>query len=69
MTAVHGGLECSILLQRMEQGTSAVSFGPTIEGAHSASERVSVSSVQAFWDILLRVVEALSAQEVEELQA
>ena len=64
MTAVHGGLECSILLQRMEPGSSAVSFGPTIEHAHSASERVSISSVQAFWDILQRLVGALSAQEV-----
>lgn len=62
VTAVHGGLECAILLQFMDPGSSAVSFGPTIEHAHTSSERVSISSVQAFYDILLALLEELSLE-------
>jgi dipeptidase D len=33
-----------------------VSFGPTILGAHSPDERVSISSVQKFWKLLLEIL-------------
>ncbi|RYD99564.1 MAG: aminoacyl-histidine dipeptidase [Sphingobacteriales bacterium] len=49
--ACHAGLECGIIgahYPNMEM----ISFGPTIKGAHSPEERVSISSVQKFWDFV-----------------
>ncbi len=49
--AIHAGLECGILIDKMPQ-VSAVSFGPTIKGAHSPDERVEIESVDKFWHLL-----------------
>ena len=46
--ACHAGLECGIIAERYPN-LDMVSFGPTIKGAHSPDERVSISSVQKFW--------------------
>ncbi|QQT25498.1 aminoacyl-histidine dipeptidase [Sphingobacterium spiritivorum] len=48
VVACHAGLECGIL-GRNYPGMDMISFGPTILGAHSPAERVSISSVQKFW--------------------
>jgi len=53
--ACHAGLECGILGQNYPE-IDMVSFGPTILGAHSPDERVSISSVQKFWKLLLEVL-------------
>jgi len=58
--AIHAGLECGLLGER-KPGLDMVSFGPTIEGAHSPDERVHVPSVARFWDALGRVLDRLSA--------
>lgn len=55
--ACHAGLECGILGQNYPE-IDMVSFGPTILGAHSPDERVSISSVQKFWKFLLAILEA-----------
>ena len=39
--AIHAGLECGIIGERCN-GMDMVSFGPTIKGAHSPDEAVSV---------------------------
>lgn len=52
VAACHAGLECGIIMNRYP-GLDAISFGPTIRGAHSPDETVSVSSVQKFWKFLL----------------
>lgn len=56
--ACHAGLECGIIganYPNMEM----ISFGPTIRGAHSPEERVSINSVQKYWgfvkDILANI--------------
>jgi dipeptidase D len=59
VNACHAGLECGIL------GTNyptmqMISFGPTIHGAHSPDEKVSISSVQKFWKYLLAVLEDIN---------
>jgi dipeptidase D len=36
-----------------------VSFGPTIQGAHSPDERVSIEAVERFWQLLVRVLEQI----------
>jgi len=60
VTAIHAGLECGLLGERVP-GLDMVSFGPQIEGAHSPDEKVSVPSVARFWDALGEVLERLSA--------
>jgi dipeptidase D len=52
IAACHAGLECGIIMNRYP-GLDAISFGPTIRGAHSPDETVSVSSVQKFWGFLM----------------
>ncbi|WP_373517214.1 aminoacyl-histidine dipeptidase [Pricia sp.] len=54
--ACHAGLECGILSQNYPD-LDMISFGPTINGAHSPDERVSIPSVQKFWKFLLSVLE------------
>jgi dipeptidase D len=56
IVACHAGLECGILGQHYPE-LDMVSFGPTILGAHSPDERVSIPSVQKFWTFLLQVLQ------------
>lgn len=60
VTAVHAGLECGLLGERIP-GIDMVSFGPQIEGAHSPDERVHVPSVERFWTALTRVLKRLAS--------
>lgn len=46
--ACHAGLECGLLGQHYPN-LEMISFGPTIKDPHSPDERVSISSVQKFW--------------------
>jgi len=56
--ACHAGLECGIIGQHYPE-MEMVSFGPTILGAHSPDERVSISSVQKYWKLVLAVLEEI----------
>ena len=53
---IHAGLECGVIGDKYE-GRDMISFGPTIVNAHSPDEAVSISSVQAFWKLLLALLE------------
>ena len=55
VVACHAGLECGILGQHYPD-MDMISFGPTIHGAHSPDERVSISSVQKFWKFLQEIL-------------
>jgi dipeptidase D len=55
VVACHAGLECGILGQNYPK-MDMISFGPTIKGAHSPDERVSISSVQKFWNFVQEVL-------------
>lgn len=59
VTAIHAGLECGIIGQRMGK-MDMVSFGPHIEGAHSPDERIWVESVQKSWKYLKAVLAELA---------
>ena len=50
--AIHAGLECGIIKERYPE-MDMISFGPTIVGAHSPDEKVQISTVQKFWELLL----------------
>ena len=55
VVACHAGLECGILGQHYPE-MDMISFGPTIHGAHSPDERVSIPSVQKFWKFLQEIL-------------
>jgi len=56
VTAIHAGLECGIIGGIFPQ-LDMISFGPTIQGAHSPKERVHIEAVARFWDILIETLE------------
>jgi len=49
--AIHAGLECGILKSK-KPDTDILSFGPTIRGAHSPTERLKIDTVAPFWQLL-----------------
>ncbi len=49
--AIHAGLECGLLSAKYP-GVEMISFGPTIEGAHSPTERVNIKAVEKFYSLL-----------------
>jgi dipeptidase D len=56
---VHAGLECGLLSEKLE-GLDAVSFGPTIRGAHTPEEWVSIPSVERNWMVLRELLASLA---------
>src|SRR5699024_6855281 len=55
VVACHAGLECGVIGATYPD-MEMVSFGPTIKGAHSPDERVSIQSVQKFWNCLKEIL-------------
>ena len=49
--AIHAGLECGILKSK-KPDVDILSFGPTIRGAHSPTERLEIATVAPFWQYL-----------------
>lgn len=58
VVACHAGLECGLIGNHYPE-MDMISFGPTILGAHSPQERVSISSVQKFWTFLLEILKEI----------
>lgn len=56
--AVHAGLECGIIGEKYP-GMDMISFGPQIEFPHSPDERVKISSVKEFYEVLTATLEEL----------
>jgi len=54
--AIHAGLECGLLLEKCPSISEAVSFGPTITGAHSPDEALEISTVQPFFQALMDIL-------------
>lgn len=59
VTAIHAGLECGVIGEKAP-GMDAISFGPTIRGAHSPDECVSIGSTARFYDFLKRVLKSIA---------
>jgi dipeptidase D len=59
VTAVHAGLEAGEIAAHLP-GLVAVSIGPTILGAHSPEERLDVSSVERFYELVRRILVRLA---------
>jgi len=56
VVACHAGLECGILGTNYPD-MDMISFGPTIQGAHSPDEKANIKSAQKFWKYLLTILE------------
>lgn len=59
--AVHAGLECGILGAHLP-GLDMISFGPTILDAHSPKERVQISTVSRFYQLLTNTLKEIPAK-------
>ena len=53
--AIHAGLECGIFASKMQE-VDIVSFGPDIFDIHTPKERLSISSTERTWELLLHVL-------------
>ncbi len=53
--AIHAGLECGLFLQKYPY-LDMVSFGPTLRGVHSPSERMHIPAVERFWGQLCEIL-------------
>jgi len=62
VVACHAGLECGILGTNYPE-MDMISFGPTIQGAHSPDERASISSTQKFWLFLQEILKEIPVKE------
>lgn len=49
--AIHAGLECGLFLEKFPH-IDMVSFGPTLQGVHSPSERMHIPAVERFYEQL-----------------
>ncbi len=54
--AIHAGLECGLFDEKWE-GMDMVSFGPNMAGVHAPGERLSISSTERTYNLLLKVLE------------
>lgn len=57
--AIHAGLECGLFKEKLPQ-LDMVSFGPTLQGVHSPSERMHIPAVERFWGQLTRTIEKVA---------
>jgi dipeptidase D len=60
--AIHAGLECGILKNKLKSrapDVDIISFGPTIRGAHSPTERLDIATVAPFWKLLTGLLKRL----------
>ncbi len=62
VTAVHAGLETSVIGTKVDRSLDMLAIGPQIESPHSPDERVSIPTVERFWRLLVGVVDALSTE-------
>jgi dipeptidase D len=53
--SIHAGLECGMFYEKVE-GIDMISFGPTIKGAHTPEEKIEISTVEMFWQLLTDVI-------------
>ena len=62
VTAIHAGLETSVIGSKVDRRLDMLAIGPQIEGPHSPDERVSIPTVERFWNLLVGIVDDYSAE-------
>ena len=58
-TAIHAGLECGLFLTNYPH-LDMISYGPTLRGVHSPSEKMHIPAVAKFWDLTVAIIEEVS---------
>lgn len=53
---IHAGLECGII-SNIYPKMEIISFGPTVKGAHSPTERIEIKAVEKFWLYLVQLLQ------------
>lgn len=56
--AIHAGLECGILSNKIED-LDCISLGPDMKDIHTTEERLSISSTERVWKLLVEVLKRL----------
>lgn len=57
--AIHAGLECG-LIGEVFPNMEMISFGPTIEGAHSPDERLNIPTTAKFWQLVVELLKNIA---------
>jgi dipeptidase D len=60
--AIHAGLECGIL-EGKNPGLDMISFGPTIQGAHSPDEKLNIETVEKFYLLLKGILKEVAGMK------
>ena len=58
VTAIHAGLECGLFAEKFEN-MDMISFGPDMTGVHTPEERLSISSTERTYRLLLNVLKEI----------
>ena len=58
MLAIHAGLECGLLSEKLP-GLDCVSIGPQMFDIHTSRERLDIASTERTWNFLLEVLKNL----------
>lgn len=58
-TAIHAGLECGLFLTNYPH-LDMISFGPTLRGVHSPSEKMHIPAVEKFWKFVVAIIEEIA---------
>ena len=55
---IHAGLECGLFASKIAD-LDAVSFGPDMKNVHTTDEKLSISSTERTWELLVKILELL----------
>lgn len=61
--AIHAGLECGLLIEKLGGNVDALSFGPTITGAHSPDESINADTVPPFYQLVKDILGVLAKEK------
>lgn len=54
--AIHAGLECGVFASKIN-GLDCIAVGPEMNGTHTVNEELSISSTEAIYEIIVRLLE------------
>lgn len=57
--AIHAGLECAVFSSSIPD-VDCIAIGPSIHDAHTVNERLSISSAEIIYDLVLKLLERLA---------
>ena len=60
VTAIHAGLECGIIGEKIGEQADMISMGPQLVGVHAPGEKIQISSVARFWQWYTAILRALA---------